>query len=141
MCQVLKVSRSGYYDSLKGSISSRAQENEQPLSMIRQEHSKSKQRYGSPRISQALKAREVQVSRPRVARLMKQACIKARTAKQFRAATDSKHGFAVSENLLQRNFRPTTTGQAWVSDITYIRTLAGWLYLTVVLDLANPKAL
>lgn len=141
MCQVLNVSRSGYYDALKGSVSSRARENGQLLSLIREEHSKSKQRYGSPRISQALKAREVQVSRPRVARLMKQACIRAKTAKRFRATTDSKHSFAVSEDLLQRNFSPAATGQAWVSDITYIRTLAGWLYLTVVLDLADRKVI
>ena len=138
---MFKVSRSGYYGSLKGAVSSRAKENERLLSLIREEHHRSKQRYGSPRISQALKARDVQVSRPRVARLMKQARIKAKTAKRFRATTDSKHSFAVSEDLLQRNFTPPATGQAWVSDITYIRTLAGWLYLTVVLDLADRKVI
>ncbi|MET3540101.1 hypothetical protein ABID22_000812, partial [Pontibacter aydingkolensis] len=61
MCQVFNVSRSGYYDSLKGCASNRARENERLLSLIREEHSKSKQRYGSPRISQALRAREVAV--------------------------------------------------------------------------------
>lgn len=141
MCAVLKVSRSGYYDSLKGSVSDRAKENEKLLSLIREEHRKSKQRYGSPRISKALSAKQVQVSRPRVARLMKQACIKAKTAKRFRVTTDSKHSFALSENLLERNFTAATTGQAWVSDITYIRTLSGWLYLTVVLDLADRQVI
>ena len=141
MCRVLNVSRSGYYDSLKGAVSSRAREKERLLRMIREEHRKSKQRYGAPRISQALRAREVQVSRPRVARLMKQAGIKAKTARKFRATTDSKHGFEVSANLLKRDFWPATIGQAWVSDITYIRTLAGWLYLTVVLDLADRKVI
>ncbi|WP_460970350.1 IS3 family transposase, partial [Pontibacter aydingkolensis] len=77
----------------------------------------------------------------RVARLMKQACIRAKAAKRFRATTDSKHSFAVSEDLLRRNFSPAATGQAWVSDITYIRTLTGWLYLTVVLDLADRKVI
>lgn len=141
MCEVFKVSRSGYYDSLKGTVSKRAKENQELLSLIKEEHKKSKQRYGSPRISEALKAKEVKVSRPRVARLMKQAQIKARMVKRFRVCTDSKHSFAVSENLLNRNFSPMTTGQAWVSDITYIRTLAGWLYLTVVLDLADRKVI
>ena len=79
------------------------------------------------------------VSRPRVARLMKQAQLKARMKKSFKATTDSKHDYAVSENLLNRQFCATATGQVWVSDITYIRTVAGWLYLTVVLDLADRK--
>jgi transposase InsO family protein len=141
MCGVLQVSRSGYYGSSKGSVSKRAKENEKLLSLIKEEHQKSRQRYGSPRISEALKAKEVQVSRPRVARLMKQAQIKARMVRRFRVSTDSKHSFAVSENLLNRNFSAVATGQAWVSDITYIRTLAGWLYLTVVLDLADRKVI
>ncbi|EMR04525.1 insertion element IS2 transposase InsD [Cesiribacter andamanensis AMV16] len=139
MCKVFKVSRSCYYDSLKGSVSKRAKENEKLLTLIKQEHKKSKQRYGSPRITKALKAKEVQVSRPRVARLMKQAKIRAKMVRRFRVTTDSKHCYAISENLLNRNFTAATTGQVWVSDITYIRTLAGWLYLTVVLDLADRK--
>lgn len=141
MCEVFKVSRSGYYNSLRGTVSKRARENEKLMSLIREEHRKSRQRYGSPRISKALKAREVQVSRPRVARLMKQAHIKARMVRKFRVSTDSKHSFAVSENLLNRNFSAMATGQAWVSDMTYIRTLAGWLYLTIVLDLADRKVI
>jgi putative transposase len=139
MCKVFKVSRSGYYGSLKGAISQRAQENEKLLSLIKEEHKKSRRCYGSPRIFKALKAKDVQVSRPRVARLMKQAKIRAKMVRRFRVTTDSKHSFAVSENLLNRNFSAKATGQAWVSDITYIRTLTGWLYLTVVLDLADRK--
>ena len=135
------MSRSGYYDSLKGSVSKRTKENEKLLSLIKEIHKKSKKRYGSPRISKALKAKDVQVSRPRVARLMKQAQIRAKMVRRFRATTDSKHCFKVSENLLNRNFTAVTTGQAWVSDITYIRTLTGWLYLTIVLDLADRKVI
>lgn len=141
MCEVFKVSRSGYYGSLKGTVSKRAKENEKLLSLIREEHKKSRQRYGSPRISKALRAKEVQVSRPRVARLMKQAQLKAKMVRKFRMSTDSKHCFVVSENLLNRNFSAMATGQAWVSDITYIRTLAGGLYLTVVLDLADRRVI
>ncbi|WP_439651223.1 IS3 family transposase [Pontibacter harenae] len=141
MCRVLKVSRSGYYGSLKGSVSKRAKENEKLLSLIKEEHKKSKGRYGSPRISKALRSKDVLVSRPRVARLMKQAQIRAKMIRRFRATTDSKHSFVVSENLLNRNFSAVRTGQAWVSDITYIRTSAGRLYLTVVLDLADRKVI
>ena len=141
MCKVFKISRSSYYDSLKGSVSERARENEKLLSLIMEEHKKSKKRYGSPRIFKALKAKDVKVSRPRVARIMKLAQIRANMIKKFKVTTDSKHSFAVSENLLNRNFFASSTGQAWVSDITYIRTLTGWLYLTVVLDLADRKVI
>ena len=109
--------------------------------LIQELHQKSKQRYGSPRIQQALKAQQIVVSRPRVARLMKQAQIRAQLKRRFQATTDSKHKYAVNENLLKRNFTATATGQAWVSDITYIRTLAGWLYLTMILDLADRKVI
>jgi transposase InsO family protein len=139
MCKVLKVSRSGYYNSLKCTVSKRAKENANLLSLIKQEHKKSKERYGSPRIHQALKAKQVQASRPRVARLMQKAQIKAKMKRRFKVTTDSKHHYPVSENLLNRNFTSVATGQVWVSDITYIKTLAGWLYLTVVLDLADRK--
>jgi transposase InsO family protein len=139
MCKVLKVSRSGYYHSLKALESKRAKENKNLLSLIKQEHKKSKERYGSPRIHQALKAKQVQASRPRVARLMQKAQIKAKMKRRFKATTDSKHNYTVSENLLNRNFTAMATGQVWVSDITYIKTLAGWLYLTIVLDLADRK--
>ncbi|MUG03750.1 DDE-type integrase/transposase/recombinase, partial [Bacillus tequilensis] len=70
---------------------------------------------------------------------MRQAQLKAGTKRKFKATTDSKHGYAVSENLLERNFTTASTGQRWVSDITYIKTATGWLYLTVVLDLADRK--
>jgi len=72
---------------------------------------------------------------------MKQAQLKARMKRRFTAITDSKHDYAVSENLLNRHFSATSTGQVWVSDFTYIRTEAGWLYLTVVLDLADRKVI
>lgn len=109
------------------------------MRLIKNVYQKSKQRYGSPRIHKALKAEKVEVSRPRVARLMKQAQMKARVKRRFKATTDSKHAYVVSENLLNRNFTAAAIGQAWVSDLTYIKTITGWLYLTVVLDLADRK--
>lgn len=138
---MFQVSRSSYYEYLEGFVSKRAQENQKLLLLIKEVHQKSRQRYGSPRIYEALKAKQVAVSRPRVAPLMKQAQLKARMKKRFKVTTDSKHEYAVSENLLNRHFSATATGQAWVSDITYIRTQAGWLYLTVVLDLADRKVI
>ena len=86
-----------------------------------------------------MKAKNIPVSRPRVARLMKQADLRAKRVKRFKVTTDSKHSYPVSKNLLNRNFTATVTGQAWVPDITYIKTITGWLYLTVVLDLADRK--
>ena len=71
--------------------------------------------------------------------LMKQAQLKAKVHRKFKPTTDSKHHYSVNENLLNRNFSAARPGQVWVSDITYIRTLTGWLYLTVVLDLADRK--
>jgi putative transposase len=75
---------------------------------------------------------------------MKQAGLRAKRVKKFKVTTDSEHNYPVNENLLNRNFSVTETGEAWVSDITagaaaYIRTITGWLYLTMVLDLADRK--
>lgn len=139
MCKVFQVGRSGYYEHVTGAVSTRTLENKKLLVLIQAVHRQSKECYGSPRIHQVLKAKKVAVSRPRVARLMRQAQLKARMKRKFKVTTDSKHGYAVSENLLARNFTTASTGQRWVSDITYIRTRAGWLYLTVVLDLADRK--
>jgi putative transposase len=141
MCKAFKVSRSGYYGWLNSEPSKRALENQELLREISLIHEESKQTYGSPRISKALKEKKVHVSRPRVARLMKQADLRAKLVRRFKVTTDSKHSYPVSENLLNRNFSATATGQAWVSDITYIRTMTGWLYLTIVLDLADRKVI
>ena len=141
MCKAFKVSRSGYYGWLNSKPSKRATENQEILREISLLHKESGQTYGSPRISKALKAKNIPASRPRVARLMKQANLRAKRVKKFRVTTDSRHSYPVSENLLDRNFTVNAVGKAWVSDITYIRTLTGWLYLTVVLDLADRKVI
>jgi putative transposase len=82
-----------------------------------------------------------QAFRPRVARLMKQHGIRAVHAKKFVVTTNSKHTYKVVENKLNRDFAPKENGRAWVSDITYIRTAKGWLYLTVILDLFDRKVI
>ena len=104
-------------------------------------HKKSKGTYGSPRIREELKKIYVCVSRRRVARLMKTAGIHVKTKKRFKATTDSKHKFPVAPNLLNREFKVDEQGKVWVSDITYIRTKEGWLYLTVIIDLCDRKVI
>ena len=139
MCKVFCVSRSGYYAWLDSKPSKRALENRELSSKIKQIYEKSRKTYGSPRITMALKASAVIVSRPRVARLMQQAKLRAVQSRKFKITTDSKHSFTISKNLLDRNFTAANLAEAWVSDITYIRTFSGWLYLTIVLDLADRK--
>ena len=111
------------------------------MEQIREVHKKSKCTYGSPRITEELKINYVHVSRRRVARLMKKAGIRSITKKKFVAITDSKHSYPVAPNLLNREFKVEAPGKAWVSDITYIRTLEGWLYLTVIIDLFDRKVI
>jgi transposase InsO family protein len=141
MCKVLGVSRSGYYSWLKRKPSRRALEDKELMEQIREIHKKSKGTYGSPRICEELKKNYVHVSRRRVARLMKQAGIRSMVKKRFKATTDSKHQFPVAPNLLNREFKVDELGKVWVSDITYIRTTEGWLYLTVIIDLCDRKVI
>ncbi len=139
MCKVLKVSRSGFYSWLKSKPSNRGLENEELLRQICIIHKESRQIYGSPRIMKELRSRNIFASRPRVARLMKQAQIRSIIKRKFVVTTDSKHNYPIVENKLDRNFKVDETGKVWVSDITYISTSQGWLYLTVIMDLADRK--
>lgn len=139
MCKVFKVSKSAFYQKQHYLCSRRDSENRSLLFQIKRIHENSKASYGSPRITEELKATGIKVSRPRVARLMKQAGIRAVHAKKFKVTTDSKHTYPISENKLSRCFNTSRAGEVWVSDITYIRTGEGWIYLTVVIDLFDRK--
>jgi transposase InsO family protein len=141
MCKVLRVSKSGYYKWLKSSPSKWVLENKVLTEQIRKIYQKSKKTYGSPRITSELQAQSIGVSRPRVARLMKKAGIRSILRKKYVVTTDSKHGFNIAENLLDRNFEVGNIGRVWVSDITYIKTSQGWLYLTVIIDLGDRKVI
>ena len=141
MCQIFKVSRSSFYAWRNYLPSNRENENRMLLFEISRIHAECKASYGSPRMTTELKSRGYNVSRPRVARLMKNNGIRAVHAKKFVVTTDSKHTYPVVENKLNRNFTAEHKGQAWVSDITYVRTIKGWLYLTVVLDLFDRKVI
>lgn len=141
MCKIFKVSKSGFYRSQRMLPSNRDNENRMLISQIMRIHEKSKATYGSPRITDELRALGFKVSRPRVARLMKQKGIRAVHAKKFVVTTDSKHKYPVAKNILNRDFSPEAKAQSWVSDITYIRTKKGWLYLTAIIDLFDRKVI
>lgn len=141
MCKAFKVSKSAFYAMLNYLPSKRDNENRMLLFEIRRIHKESKATYGSPRITDELKARGFKTSRPRVARLMKQHKIRAVHAKKFVVTTDSKHSYPVANNKLDRNFTADAPGRVWVSDITYIKTGNGWLYLTAILDLFDRKVI
>jgi putative transposase len=142
MSKVLQVSRSGYYRWLKSEPSQRTIENRKLTVEIRAIHTHSKQTYGSPRITAELNTENKKASRPRVARLMKKAGIRSKVTKKYRVSTtDSNHGFHIAPNLLDRDFKVGEIGKVWVSDITYIPTVQGWLYLTTVIDLGDRKVI
>lgn len=139
MCRVFKVSRSGYYNWLKLEPSKRAKENACLLVQIREIFRQSNKTYGSPRIHLELQALGYCVSRPRVARMMRESNLRAIRGKTFKVTTDSKHKYPLSPNLLNQNFNVQRKSEVWVSDITHIKTNKGWLYLTVIIDLYHRK--
>lgn len=140
MCHALKVSRSGYYDWLHRKPSARILETQKAKEMIKTIYKKSKGRYGSPKITEELRSRGLKLSRPRVARLMRSEGIKSIVHKKYKVVTtDSKHHYPIAYNYLNRNFKVQRPGKVWVSDITYIRTDQGWVYLTIIMDLFDRK--
>jgi putative transposase len=134
MCRVLKVSRSGYYRWLKRKPSRRKLDNQRLDAEIREIYDGSKGRYGSPKITQELRDRGRRVGKNRVAKRMRKAGLRSKIRRKYRVTTDSKHQFAVSPNVLERNFTAQAPDKVWVSDITYLATRSGWLYLTVIID-------
>ena len=135
--RVFRVSRSGYYAWRNRPESERAKENKTLLLRIETAHKDSKKRYGSPRIHQQLVKDGVACSRGRVARLMREAGIRAKQKRKFVLTTASNHDLPVAENLLNRQFDVATLNTVWTADITYVPTEEGWLYLGVVMDLCS----
>jgi len=140
MCRVLKVSRSGYYAWRGRPESERDVENRRLVDRIRMVHKKSRKTYGSPRVHSQLVLDGERCSRGRVDRLMSANGIRARGRRKFVATTDSKHDLPVAENVLGREFSVAEPDRVWVSDITYIPTDEGWLYLAGVVDLCSRTA-
>ena len=137
MYRALQVSRGGYYAWIKRPLSQRSKENRTLLIRIEQIHAETKKRYGSPRITDHLHDEGYKVSRPRVARLMQANGIRAVSRKKYKTTTDSRHNYPVASNRLNRDFSSSEPRKVWVSDLTYIYTQEGWLFLTVIIDLYN----
>ena len=135
MCRVLGVSRSGYYRWLKRKPSQRELDNQRLDAQIRQIYDDSKGSYGSPKITRELCNQGRRVGKNRVARRMRKLGLRSKIRRKYRVTTDSKHKFPVAPNLLERNFTVQAADRVWVSDITYLATRTGWMYLTVIIDL------
>ena len=135
MCRILSVSRSGFYRWKKRPISKRDLSNDKLLFYIRQIHAESNKTYGSPRMTDALRAKGIKCNHKRVERLMREQGIYAKTKRKFKVTTDSKHNRPIAKNLIKMDFTASEPNKVWTSDITYIWTREGWLYLAVFMDL------
>lgn len=142
MGEVLDVSLSGYRAWARGGRRDRKWLTDaQMLALIRAIHAQFKGTYGSPRMVEELRSREIAVSKARAERLMRENGIRARHKRRYKATTDSRHTLPVADNLLDRNFNPPAPNRVWTSDLTYLWTDEGWLYLAVVLDLFNREVI
>jgi putative transposase len=140
MAQVFKVSRTGYYKSIDRVASKRQLENNKLLTKIKEIYSKNRELYGSPRIHIELKKLGELCSRRRVARLMRLHTIKAKMSKQWRGYDKACKDMArIAPNIVNQQFHAPAPNTTWVSDITYIRTKEGWLYVAAIMDLFSRK--
>jgi len=135
MCKALNVSASGYYAWRDRPLSSRAKANVELAKQIKCIFDDERGRAGAIRITKRLQAEGTKVGRHRVARLMRHHSWRAKAARKFKVTTHSNHTLPVAPNLLEQDFSATRPNEKWVSDITYIYTREGWLYLAVVMDL------
>jgi putative transposase len=141
MCRTLAVSPAGYYAWRSRPESHRAVSARTLLSAIRVIHQESRETYGSPSIWDALLKQGHCVGEHRVARLMRQAGLRAKTVKKWRATTQSQHRFPVAANTLDRQFMVESPNRVWAGDLTSVWTTEGWLYLAVILDLYSRRVI
>ncbi len=142
LCEALEVSTSGFYAPQDRPPSARAAADAGLLVQVRAAHRKSQRRYGAPRVHRELRAHGVRVAAKRVARLTREDGLVARRRRRWVWTTDSRHGHPVAPNRLDRQFDVTAIGgvdRVWASDITYIPTREGWLFLAIVLDLGSRR--
>ncbi len=142
MCRVLAVSKAGYYAWRGRPQSAREAANAQLVAAIREIHIESERTYGSPRMHRELEAQGHTCSENRVARVMRAEGVRAKQRRRFRITTDSTHAAPIAPNTLARQFAVDKIGgpnQVWTSDITYVATREGWLYLAIVLDLRSRR--
>jgi len=129
ICEILKVSRSGYYQWLHRELSKRVQEEGRLEVEIKAAHQRTRETCGPERLQHELKEHGVKVGICRIRRIRKKLGIRCKQKRKFKATTDSQHALPVAENLLHQQFEATTPNAIWLSDITYIPTEEGWLYL------------
>lgn len=134
MSRVLGVSRSGYYDWLRRAPSARSREDERLKVAIKAAHTRSRETYGARRLQPELASEGFVAGRDRIARLRRELGLRCRQKRRFKATTNSRHDLPVAENLLGQQFSPSRPNQVWVTDITYIPTDEGWLYLAGIKD-------
>jgi transposase InsO family protein len=140
MCRVLDVSRSGFYAWLVRVESKRARDDRRLTALIRGIFEESRRTYGVPRVHQTLLQRGERCGHNRVARLMRAEGLRSKTKQRFRVkTTDSKHDHPIAPDRVARDFRASEPNQVWVSDITYISTNEGWLYLASTMDLYSRR--
>jgi putative transposase len=139
LCRVLGVSASAYYEWQREQESTHARRDSELRGAVREVFTKFKGRYGAPRIERELRKKGIRVSRKRVARLMREEGIRAKSARKYKATTDSNHRLPIAPNLLERRFDVDEPNKVWVSDITYLWTRQGWMYLVVIIDLFSRK--
>lgn len=140
MCRLLKVSRSGYYAWRRRPLSQRQRQSKALLVEVRRVHEASRGIYGSPRVHRQLLAQGISCCVNTVAKLMRDGGIRSKLRRRFVIhTTDSRHAHPIAPNHLERQFEQEQPDQAWCSDLTYIPTDEGWLYLAVVLDLCSRK--
>ena len=144
MCRVLAVSKAGYYAWVQRPPSTHIADDAALAEAIKSIHEKSRRTYGSPRVHEELKAQGRQHGEKRVARLMREEGLRAKTSRRFQTTTDSNHAYPIAPNTLDRQFavdESPALDRVWVGDITYLTTREGWLYLAIVLDLASRRVI
>lgn len=139
LCRVIGVSKSGYFDWKKRDSSPREARQNNLVEKISQIHLGSRRTYGSPRVYLVLKGMGENCSKTTVERLMRERGIRAKMHRKFKATTDSKHRLPVAKNVVKRNFSADAPNKLWCTDITYLSTSEGWLYLAAIIDVFTRK--
>lgn len=134
LCRVFDVSRSGFYAAMDRPPSQRAQDDERLKIAIKAVHVQTRQTYGPLRLQPELVSQGFDTGRDRIVRLRRELGLRCKQKRRFKATTNSKHAYPVAPNLLEQNFAPARPNEAWVSDITYVATDEGWLYLAGIKD-------
>lgn len=139
MCRVLLVSTAGYYAWLKRRPAARTRRNEELAGKVAATYEASRGRYGSPRVTKKLRKAGEMVNEKTVAKIMQKSGLKARAKRRFKATTDSKKTKRIAPNLVQRDFTVDAPNKIWVTDVTAVWTLIGWMYLAAIVDLFSRR--